>query len=64
MIELSYDLTDGVTNADVIYLLWHTLFPENYPIDQKADFNEDSFVDNNDVIYLLWHSLFPESYPI
>ena len=64
MIELSYDLTDGVTNADVIYLLWHTLFPENYPIDQKADFNEDSFVDNNDVIYLLWHSLFPENYPI
>lgn len=63
-VELKYDLTDGVTNSDVIYLLWHTLFPENYPIDQRADFNADGFVDNSDVIYLLWHSLFPESYPI
>ena len=53
-----------VTNEDVIYLLWHTLFPESYPIDTLADFNHDDLVTNEDVIYLLWHTLFPESYPL
>ena len=55
---------DIVTNEDVSYLLWHTLFPENYPIDNEADFTGDGKVTNEDVSYLLWHTLFPESYPL
>ena len=54
----------GVTNEDVIYLLWHTMFPETYPVDTQADFNNDNLVTNEDVIYLLWHTMFPESYPL
>lgn len=53
-----------VTNEDVIYLLWHSLFPEHYPVDSQADFFEDGQVTNEDVIYLLWHTLFPENYPL
>lgn len=53
-----------VNNKDVEYLLWHTLFPESYPLELSADFDLDGFVNNKDVEYLLWHTLFPESYPI
>lgn len=53
-----------VDNEDVIYLLWHTLFPETYPMEAYADFARDGQVNNEDVIYLLWHTLFPESYPL
>ena len=53
-----------VTNEDVIYLLWYTLFPDSYPIDSNADFTGDGEVTNEDVIHLLWYTLFPDSYPL
>lgn len=53
-----------VTNEDVIYLLWHTVFPEDHPVSDNADFNGDGVVDNQDVICLLWHIVFPEDYPL
>lgn len=53
-----------VNGDDVIYLLWHTLFPDNYPMQTDADFNGDGWINNKDVEYLLWHTLFPESYPL
>ena len=55
---------DAVNNEDVIYLLWHTMFPESYPVEAPADFTEDGKVNSEDVIYLLWHTMFPESYPL
>ena len=56
---------DGsVDNLDVEYLLWHTLFPEEYTLNQDGDFTGDGSVDNLDVEYLLWHTLFPEEYPL
>ena len=60
--DIDGDMT--VDNKDVEFLLWHTLFPEDYPLPQNADFNGDSAVDNQDVEYLLWHTLFPEDYPL
>ena len=60
------DLTgDGtVDNLDVEYLLWYTLFPEDYPLTGVGDFDGNGTVDNLDVEYLLWHTLFPEDYPL
>ena len=56
---------DGlINNNDVILLLWHTLFPEDYPLAFNCDINADLSVDNNDVVLLLWHTLFPTDYPI
>ena len=56
---------DGqVTDADAVYLLRHTLFPESYPLSGFADFNGDSQVTDADAVYLLRHTLFPESYPL
>ena len=58
------NLDNVVNNKDVEYLLWHTLFSEDYPVDTDVDFNGDDVVNNKDVEYLLWHTLFPEDYPI
>lgn len=56
---------DGeVNNRDVEYLLWHTLFPDTYPVEYDVDLNNDGEVNNRDVEYLLWHTLFPETYPV
>ena len=58
------DCNGQVENADVVALLWNTLFPETYPIFVYADFNADQMVDNNDVVLLLWHTLFPAQNPL
>ena len=58
------DGDNSVDNRDVEYLLWYTLYPEDYPITVKADFNGDNTIDNLDVEYLLWHTLFPNEYPL
>lgn len=55
---------DKVDNADVLLLLWHTLFAEANPVTVDCDLNRDGFVDNADVLLLLWHTLFPEENPI
>lgn len=58
------DGDESISNKDVEYLLWYTLFPEEFSINQDADFDGDGYVDNKDVEYLLWHTLFPEDYPL
>ncbi len=56
---------DGyVNNEDVIHLLWHTLFEEDYLLSCRGDVNGDGDVNNEDVIHLLWHTLFEEDYPL
>ena len=65
-IALPYDFNedDQVTDADAIYLLRYTLFPENYPLNSSGDANHDGDTTDADAIYLLRHTLFPESYPL
>ncbi len=56
---------DGIiSNDDVVALMWHNLFPSQYPMSVNADLNHDGTVNNDDVIALMWHNLFPNDYPL
>ena len=61
------DLTgDGrMDENDAVYLIWHTLFPEMYPVEEKADdYNGDGNVTEADALILLWYALFPNRYSL
>lgn len=49
-----------VNNDDVVWLLWHTLFADEYPLSASGDMNGDGSVNNEDVICLLRDTLLPE----
>ena len=53
-----------VNSNDAIQLLYYTLLPERYEVNQNCDFDGDGDVDSNDAIYLLYHTLIPERYPL
>lgn len=56
---------DGRKNdRDVVYLLDHMLFQEDYPFAGTTDLNADGRFNDRDIIYLLDHILFPEDYPL
>ena len=59
-----FDGNGSVTDEDAIYLLWHTLFEEDYPLNQNGDLDGSGTVTDEDAIYLLWHTLFAEDYPL
>lgn len=54
------DHSGTVDEMDAVYLLWHTLFPREYPLAENlADFDGDGAVTDRDAVLLLWHALFP-----
>lgn len=61
------DGDNDVTDADVEFLLFYTLFPDDFELAQDAatfDFNHDGSVDDADVEYLLFYTLFPDDFPL
>ena len=58
------DLNKLVNRDDVMALLWHITFPEDFPITVPADFTDDTTVNRDDVMALLWHITFPEEFPL
>lgn len=53
-----------VDSNDAIHILYHTLIPERYTINQNGDFNGDDYVNSDDAIHLLYYTLIPDRYPL
>lgn len=58
------DGDDEVTSDDAIHLLYYTLLPELYPVNQPVDFDGDGQITSDDAIYLLYYTLLPDLYPL
>ena len=54
----------AVNRDDVMELLWHINFPQQFPIVVPADFTGDGKVNRDDVMHLLWYITFPEMFPL
>ncbi len=53
-----------VNGADAIRVLYHTLYPSFYTVNQDCDFNGDGETNGADAVRLLYHTLYPSFYPI
>lgn len=53
-----------VTSDDAIQVLYYTLLPEMYPVNQPVDFDGDGMITSDDAIYLLYYTLLPDIYPL
>ncbi len=58
------DGDEEVTDADAVYLLMYTFFPDDYEVDQDVDYNGDGVATDADAVYLLMYTFFPDDYPI
>ncbi len=58
------DQNGRTDSGDAIYLLFHTLFGQDYRLGQDGDVDQNGSVDSDDAIYLLFFTLFPLSYPL
>lgn len=53
-----------VTSDDAIQVLYYTLLPDIYTVNQEVDFNGDGLITSDDAIYLLYYTLLPELYSL
>jgi uncharacterized repeat protein (TIGR02543 family) len=58
------NLDDRVDRDDVMTLLWHITFPDQFSISAPGDFTGDGKINRDDVMLLLWHITFPELFPL
>lgn len=58
------NLDNTINRDDVMKLLWHITFPEQFTIEVPADFTGDGKVNRDDVMQLLWHITFPDMFPL
>lgn len=56
---------DGmITSDDAIQVLYYTLLPPMYTINQPVDFDGNGMITSDDAIYLLYYTLIPDMYPL
>lgn len=53
-----------VTSDDAIQVLYYTLLPDIYTVNQEVDFNGDGMITSDDAVYLLYFTLLPDLYPL
>lgn len=53
-----------VTSDDAIQVLYYTLLPEIYSVNQDVDFNGDGMVTSDDAVHLLYFTLLPDIYTL
>jgi len=58
------DGNEDVSIDDAIYLLQHVLMPDQFPVEQPADYDKSGDVGIDDAIYLLQHVLMPDQFPL
>ena len=63
-LEADLDGSGEITDADAVYLLMYTFFPDDYPVSVNADFDGDGEITDADAVYLLMYTFFPDDYPI
>ncbi len=55
---------ERITSDDAIYLLYHTLYSDQFKLNQDGNFDKLGGVTSDDAIYLLYYTLYPQDFPI
>lgn len=64
VIKGDVDGSGVVDSDDAIYLLYHTFYEEDFPVNQEVDFDGSGEVDSDDAIYLLYYTFYEEDFPL
>ena len=55
---------DQITDRDGVYLMYHIFNPNENPVEQDCDFDNNGVINDRDAVYLLYYTFDPENYPI